>query len=414
MFSLLKNISREQIAFFGLFVIIVSLMVSKFVLTIGMIILIVNALWNKNLKNDFSNFLLRKDLLILTSLFFICLLSSIFSSDYNYFVERMRTKLPFLFLPFAFSVLKPFSEKKFYSLLAFFLLVLTISSFGVAVNYFLHFNQVTESYKSAQVMPTPIGHIHFSLMTAFAIIIGIFLFSKNFYLKFRGERTLILIATLFLFIFIHILAVRIGLLALYCGLFGMAMWYIFYENKYLPGVLFSILIVLSPFLAYESIPTFKNKIDYARYDLAMYSKEGANPGEFSDGGRIYSYKLGWLIAKKNLLWGVGYCDIENEMNDSYEKYYPEIEKKLLPHNQFLLFFSSMGIIGLFWMVLVFLFPIFYKKNYKNILLLGFILIMSVAFSVESYIEVQIGTAFYLVFLLLILQQIHFSKTEIVK
>ena len=406
MFSQLKKINREDIATFGIVVIMVSLLLSRFVLSIGMIILILNALlFSPSLRNDFNKFIADKNFAVITSLFFICLLSGIFSNDFSYFSERMRIKLPFLLLPFAFSVLKPFSEKRFYLLLLFYLFTITVASIGVMVNYFLHYEIFTDLYKKAHVMPTPIGHIHFSLMVAFAILVGTHLFLEKKYFKFPFERIAILVFTLFLIIFIHLLAVRSGLVAFYISLCGYILWKGFSEKKIMLSLLILFTFFSISYLAYKYIPTLNNKIHYALYDLEMY-KSGAEPSGFSDGGRFYSYKVGWEIAKKNLLFGVGYGNLQNEINKTYETLYPQInaERRLFPHNQFLFFFSAMGIVGLLYLIFVFLFPILYRQQFRNILFLCFHLIILTAFMVESYIEDQIGTAFYLLFLLLLLNQ----------
>ena len=59
------------------------------------------------------------------------------------------------------------------------------------------------------------------------------------------------------------------------------------------------------------------------------------------------------------------------------------------------------IVGFLVFMLSVLYPWFSHKRFKNMLYSVFILIMLISFMAEHTLEIQIGTAFYLLFLLLI-------------
>ena len=74
-------------------IIFIGLVVSKFMITIGMIILIANAVLNPEFPNVWKRFWGDKILVALTSVYLLHLLSGLMSEDMGYFLERLRIKL---------------------------------------------------------------------------------------------------------------------------------------------------------------------------------------------------------------------------------------------------------------------------------------------------------------------------------
>src|SRR5947207_1572914 len=110
MTSYFHKLSREDIAFFSCVVIMVSMLTSRYMISVGMILLILNSLISSSLKSDFKAFISNKVMLAITSLFFLYLISGLYSADHAYWLERLRIKLPFLLLPFAFSAWRPMPQ----------------------------------------------------------------------------------------------------------------------------------------------------------------------------------------------------------------------------------------------------------------------------------------------------------------
>ena len=59
--------------------------------------------------------------------FILVLISGLWSEDLHYWLSRVQLRLPFLLLPFAFSQMPPLSKKHFQSLLAFFLIIISVN-----------------------------------------------------------------------------------------------------------------------------------------------------------------------------------------------------------------------------------------------------------------------------------------------
>ena len=408
--KIISQITKQQFALFICCVLLVSLIYSKFALSVCMISLLVISVINFDLSKKipvFINPLLGRNLkrltqhrsfILITFFFFLVLLTGIYSEDTGYWTERLRIKLPFLLLPFAFVSISAFSKRQFYGVFYFLVFLMFFSTSLVGFNYWQHYAEINSLLEKGQAIPTPMSHIRYSLVLAYSIVAGIVLFSKKYYLKYKWESYLILGITLFLFLFIHILSVRSGLLVLYSCLFVLGLRYLYQSRNY-KLALGGILILMSlPFLAYQFMDSFKTRIDYARYDLKMYlSGQGEH---YSDGDRWTSLAVGMEIAKANPILGVGAGDLQQSVRAVYQSRYPNIKKMKMPHSQFVSVLAGTGIIGLVAFLLAFLYPIFYQKNYQNELFLALHIIVFLSFLVENTIENAIGVAFYAFFLLL--------------
>ncbi|MCP3932088.1 MAG: O-antigen ligase family protein [Bacteroidetes bacterium] len=406
----LQNIRRDHLATFLCGVLIIGLIYSPYLLSVSMFMLTAVSVFHIEISPRFRfglhpamianvrSFLKNKAFLVITIYFFIVLLSGVMTYDFDYWLERLRLKLPFLLLPFVFVSIPSFSRRQYFGLLYFLVVVLVISCIGIGVNYWMYFEEINQLILQGQVIPTPRNHIRFSLILALGIVAGFYLYQKNFSWKYAWERKLLFGMTTFLFLFIHVLSVRSGLMALYAAIFVLCLSFIYQTRRYLMGGLILLSLLLLPFLAYKTIPSFKSKIDYVRYDLKMY-KEGKG-GIYSDSGRITSLKAGLKIAKKSPLFGVGAGNLQQEVLKIYASDYPEIPEPKKPHNQLLSVFAGMGIIGLLLFLFAFFYPLYHQKNYRDSLFLAFHVIVFSSFMTENTIENSIGIGFFAFFLLL--------------
>lgn len=401
---------RQKILIGGIVIVMAGLLISRVLLSIGMILLIANAVIHPDLKANIKIFLRNPVGLAVTGIFFLVLLSGINSENWDYWLDKLRIKLPFLLLPFAVLSLRPFNSKQFYLLHYIFLVLLTLVSLGVLTNYGLDYEEITKSYLYAKVIPTPLNHIRYSIMMAYAIVAGIFLFYNNFYLKRRWERYLTLAMTVFLFVFIHLLAVRSGLVALYAALVFLVLRYIYVKKKVVAGIFMLLLMVAIPVASYYLVPTFQNKIKYSIYDYQRYVQKDKLSG-MSDSKRFISMEIGMATGLDNSLIGVGYGDVRDEAHRRVKERHPELpeEEYMTPHNQFIYVFAATGLIGLLIFLFCILYPLFAHGFYRDAQFAAFNIIVFVSFIPESTLEVQLGSAFYIIFLLIGIQYLRGRK-----
>lgn len=388
---------QQKIFFFAcLFFVIAFLADLPAVLTISIISFPVIALLDGNFKQKWVDFKSNKAYLAVTSLFFIIAFSGLYSELTSFYWDRVRVALPFLILPIAFSSLPKLTKKQFQQFYYFLITTVFIVSVYTFINYLSNYAFLNEQLNHGRPIPTPIHHIRYSLLIAFTIIIGCWLIINKVILRYKWERFVIIGMTIFLFVWLHILSVRSGIAVLYVTLFLLSLQYVFKTKRYVLGFSVMLSIVSAPFIAYQTIESFQNRIDYAIYDFQNYQQGQVK--DFSDGERMISLQTGLEIGNKNPLLGIGIGDLNNEIQRIYAEKHEGFTVKR-PHNQFIFFYAAIGIIGTAAFLIAFLMPLFHNRNYRNELIMAFHIIIFLSFMVENTIGTAIGTAFYSFFLL---------------
>jgi len=403
--------SKNNTVIFSLFVLtFVGLFFSRFLLSVCMISFFVLALLQEDLVKNFKQFIKTPAFALLTVLFFISLFSFINTENTDYFLNRIRIKLPFLVLPFAFFSMKNLSEDLFFKIIYFFFVLVSTICLVLLCIYLFDFDYYNKIYGAGRIIPTPIQHIRFSLLICVAICSGIYLIFNDYRLKFDWERDFLLGASAFLFIFLHVLAVRSGLMAIYGVLIYTAIYYLVKKRDFVKGLFILLVLPAIALLSITFVPTIKSKIGYTRYSLEKLAKM-EDIRDLSDSRRIGSIYAGLDLGKKNPIFGVGLGDIKDDTNTFLTEHYPGLKDlDLLPHNQFVFYFAVSGFIGLIGFILCAFVPGFYYSSYANYFFMAITIIFFTSFLVEHTIESQLGTAGYLLFLLLSLTYLRNKST----
>jgi len=318
------------------------------------------------------------------------------AEDPTYFLERLRLRLPFLGLPLAFFLLPPLPPKVYRNWWAAVLLLMDGVALGVILNYLIHQEAIQMLLEMGKAIPTPANHIRYALLQVIALCAAAYWGWHRVDLVSRPLRLFFRVSAVFLFLFLHFLAVRSGLFSLY---FVLAAWVIPYglrQRAY--GKLAALLVLMAflPIIAVNVIPSLKHKLGYVRYDLEQL-RQGAVNDQLSDSSRWISWKLGWELFREHPLTGVGAGNIRLEMDKLYTRDYPQFVKRLTPHNQFLMIMASSGLLGLGLFGLAFLIPILAEGNYRDTLLLSLHLAIFASFWMEATFETAMGVAVFLFF-----------------
>lgn len=405
--KILRSIQATHWAWFFNALMLIGMVDSFFLQSIGMFGLAAHALfrwdWDKSFPLGFRQrwgarwkaFVRRPDYWITAGYFVIVLVAVFPLHDPGYWLERLRIKVPFLVLPWIYFTLPRFSDRQFKGLLYFMLLLLSLTSIGILVNYLTHFEAVQLMIKQGQPMPTPGNHIRLSLLLAMTIIGGGYLVVEGYFWQKRWERWLIGSLTLGLFVFMHILSVRSGLAALYLALGGLALRYAWVSGRYWVAIGVIAAILALPVVGYYTLPSFKMKIDYTLWDFQ--TAVSGQTRVLSDGDRIRSLRIGWSLFKSSPITGIGPGNLHQEVDRIYAAQYPEVENRLIPHNQFIFVMAGTGLIGLVIFLITLIFPFFYHKNYRNWLFLATYIVLFTSFMVEATIENSTGVALFCFF-----------------
>lgn len=407
------KVSYPSIIMLFCFSLIVGLIFSPAVLSISMIALVILGLLQLEISRGWPRFRFNIEglrrvrsisrypaFLVLTFFFVVCVIRFYPLGDPSYYLERLRIKAPFVFFPLAFLALPRFDDGRVKLILYFLLLFMSAVSLGILINYGLNFEHHTTLIKEGHHIPTPRNHIRYSLLSAWAVICGIYLYIEHYIYRYAWERWLIIGSTIFLIVFLHILSVKSGLLLLYCSLLFALLQYIGKSKALIKGTIGLLLVISLPVIAYQTLPSFKNKVAYFNYDMLMYQQgEGAN---YSDSGRLASLDAGWSIAKDHWVWGVGTANIRDEVRLFFEANYANYPEVFMPQNQFLFSWAATGIFGMLVVIVAFFYPIFHQKKYQHWLTLNFFFSIFIIIMIEHALENAVGVAHYLFFCCLFL------------
>ena len=240
-------------------------------------------------------------------------------------------------------------------------------------------------------METPVGndHVRFSLLVVIAIFTIVFLLVKSGDNFKKITKAILFILAVIHIAYLHMLAVRTGLICFYLGIFMFLAWLLSHHRR--KNFFLIALCLFLPVAAYFVFPTFKNKISYLKYDLSSIQEKTYVPGS-SDGNRFVSFKAGWALLKQHPVIGVGFGDIENETNEFYEANFPQMSEndKILPSSEWMIHGSGTGWFGIILFSFVMLVPFLLKEVKKNIFWILPNIFIAVSYLFDIGLEVQFG------------------------
>jgi len=330
--------------------------------------------------------------------FLLVFFSVPYSEDWTYILERLRIKLPFLILPFAFAVMPSLTKRELRIIGTFFILACTIAAIGVLSNYIQNFESINYNISRGKAIPTPSNHIRFSLSMACAIFCGGAMTVEKSIFGIKGERYIFGILTVFLFLFLHILSVRSGLLAFYVALGIFLIQFIYRSRRWKIGLAGIIAMIAIPYFAVIYVPSFKNKYYYMKHDVYNYFE--GNGKDYSDSERLISLNAASEIIAEHPIIGVGAGDLKKEMYQVYANKSAEGAAEKMPHSQFVTVAAGTGFVGLFLFLISFFVPLFYQKNYQNYLFTALHVIFLMSFFSENTFENNFGLSLWLFTLLI--------------
>jgi len=142
----------------------------------------------------------------------------------------------------------------------------------------------------------------------------------------------------------------------------------------------------------------KSKIYEIIWQIDYYLK-GGNPSGHSVTQRIEFFKTGWHLFIRNFSFGTGTGDYRNEMIAQYQRDESKLDPgyRFLPHNQFLTFLVSFGLIGFILICCSILIPVIMMKAFRSFLFNMFFLIILLSMFGEDTLETHPGVSFFAYF-----------------
>lgn len=394
---------RRLILQLSIVAMLTGLLFSRAILSSGLIVFVVVSLFHRYLSVQLKVFFSSPLLWSMSLLFLLPLISGLWSHDLHHWAQILRIKLPLLLLPFCFATRNNDLTFKEWERIAFVFLILIFAGTCQSLwPYFQHESLIHAGYLRAHTIETPLGddHVRFSLIVAIAIFTCEFLLIEK-RKEYEKWLVVVLVVTLVIFVvYLHVLAVRTGLTCFYLGSLLLIIWLVWQKGRDSRYLLLSILILLLPVIAYLTLPTFKNRVSYLKYDLSFVQKDVYVPGS-NDGNRIASIKGGWQLLSERPLTGVGFGDIKNKIDSFYYKNYPQMKEsdRILPSSEWLVYGAGNGWPGFILFSFVMLVPWSIKELRGDMFWLILSLSIPMSYLFDIGLEVQYGIFVHAFFLL---------------
>ena len=379
---------------------ITGLFISRGLLSVSMIAFLAISFAHPRISKQLALFFSTPLLWGMSILFFIPLVSGLWSSDKTVWAEITRIKLPLLFLPLAFAGPFTFKNLQWKATASYFLIVLLLASGWTFYNWLNDINAINEGYLRAKTMKTPLqnDHVRFSWLLSVGVLVAGILSSREWNRN-KGLALFAAVTGSWLIIFIHLLSARTGIVSLYLMLIALVVWLIIKRSNLKLIIIILAGLVLLPLASYQFHEGFRNRVNLMKYEYDFFKKSQYIPGS-SDSKRIISMKAGMELMMNNPLAGVGFGDIEKTMEGWYDQNYPDMlkEDKIYPGSEYLVYGTGTGLPGILFFILVMILPFFTSVQYR----LPWIMLnisMAAGFLFDIGLEVQFGVFCYAFMLL---------------
>ncbi len=382
-------IRYNQIVIYALYLMIPAIIYSKALITIcyGIIGLMALLCFIYRRKIEWAP---RLGALTLIGLAIV--ISGVNSSNTDQWLHHTIVKLPFIITPIAFMALPRVSAQIILRIHLLLLFVLSCSVLPVIGDLILHYEAVIDRISMGQSVHTPIEHVKYSMFISYGIVSG--LIWCSFYKDQLSQKAFwfVLGCSTFLFLTLHLLAIRTGLIICYAslGLFGM---YYLYKTKFTwVQRSMAIGIVTLFILAMSQTPMIQAKMGYMFYDWKMYTQNGGV--QYSDSERLFSLQVGLNLWSEQLFLGTGMGDLWDSCAAIYTAN-GRSEVINYPHSQLIYLLAGTGILGTGLFLIGYLYPLFRLMSKYSLLLIALYTNYSLSFIVENSMERSISVAFFL-------------------
>lgn len=159
---------QYKIHFLSFIVIVIGLLFSKALMSIGTMLLVINLLFRADFKNYFIEIKKNKSLLYLLLFYLIYIVSFIWSEDIEYALHDLKIKLPFLGIILV-AVIYPVQKKDINYIFLLLIIELFISSF-INFGSFNHF-WGTKTYEDIREMSLFGSHIRYGVLISLGVAI---------------------------------------------------------------------------------------------------------------------------------------------------------------------------------------------------------------------------------------------------
>ncbi len=335
-----------------------------------------------------------KRFVINSSLYFVYILSLVFTSNFIAAFNKLETTLSLLIIPLIFYIIlskksiddkvkEEFIKLFIFSTSLFSIIIITTILINSSVEYYKDF--YTNKYRIIVEAVPFIGQhpIYASLFLAISL-----LFIVNIFFSKKRELTYLSKIIYFICILMNLsLLIMLSSKSVIISLMLLTILFAIKEIQSKKSLILIFVIVLS----FLSLFIFNRRMNEL-INPASYSNVNSN---YSNSYRVQIYKCSYQIIKDNWLTGVGLGDSQDILNSCYtSKSELLLEKIYNSHNQYLDIWIKTGIAGLMVFIFFLLYNLRSAYQTKNYVMIGIIFLYGFNFLTENILARQSGVILF--------------------
>lgn len=384
--------------------------INKQMVVVFMLLWLVTALFNFSwaLKSGFKIDFLKKEFLafaVLADFYLLHVIGMFYSKNLEYGFFDLEIKMSLFIVPLLIFVRSDFYADK----LILFFKSLTL---GIVFSFFINLSFAYLTYiedgsrlnfyyskLSSQIHPT-----YMALYVSLALL-GMIYYNKKHQLF--ANKKLSLFVKIFVFVilvtYLFLLSSKAGIIAFSVALVMYVAMRLIKRLKLITVIIISIFLLVLPFLIVSKIPNVNMR--FKEISMVFKNPEKSNiDSEYGSLVRMAIIKAGWELSVDNLPWGVGTGDVKDAIIDYHQQNGSERfpSNYLNAHNQFAQSTIALGVLGILFLSLFFVFGFVFAYRQKKLLLFVFMIMLFIHFLFESMFETQAGVVFIVLFYSLML------------
>lgn len=269
--------NHRKIYYWCLVLILVSLPLSLFALSVGMISLTVNWILEGHFKTKWAQLKKSPALYIFFLIYLLHLVGLIYSSDFSYAIKDIRIKLPLFILPLVIGTSESLSFKQWHRLLLWFTASVVAATL-ISTAVLLKLTPIpVEDIRDISIF---ISHIRFSLMINLALFSLLYFVFKPVSIYRKYEKMLYGVVILWLAAFLFLLKAFTGIIIFGVLLFAFSIYYTFKIKNFmlkwfLQIAILGVVLVVASYLTH-AVARYYSKDPWPVSHLEEYTAKG-NP-----------------------------------------------------------------------------------------------------------------------------------------
>ena len=293
----MPGFNTKQIAFYlyfsGLILLVASLPLSKFTMSIAQFMLFGGWLIGGNIPGKLKSFFSNRLALLITSVFLLHLLGLWNTSDFNYAFKDLRIKLPILLLPLVLATSPLLTGKQFEKVIISGIAGVTISTL---ISLMIFLGIIHRPVIDIRDISIFISHIRLALLCCLAVFLASWLIYKHWDGKPNYYVVILLPIAIWLIGFIILIESLTGVIILFVSLVIMSAWFAYRSGGIWVRVFVLIILAFLPYSIYRYVNsvnasfTSHEKVDYSK--LEKYTESGNEYYHYPD---LEDYENGYPI-----------------------------------------------------------------------------------------------------------------------